>query len=533
MQTGLALVHAGEAIVPAQGSPFTGRAFQSQLQQQQPTLSDFTKAIKEGTFEALVDFASYMRGTAAGTGGGGGVQLAGYGSGGGAGTGAGDGSGGLGGGGGGSGAGSGAGAGSGTGGGGRRGGGGGAGSGRMLDAGPDAGGHERYRSGRGGALSAGQREVASTVAAKFKAAGATDEAVAGMFANIGSESHFDPAIHEKGSGTGIGLWQFSDPHGKPGEKTRMLAWMQSHGKNWRDPGAQTEYQIENLKQNYPDLWAKMTQKGRSKEQLASDFLGQYEKPAARYRAQREAEYARGVPGLGSYTSGKGPGSAAARAGAGTGAGAGPDLGAGPGGESKEGMDKEFLRRETAFREALKREGIDTTQTEGFRSRAYQEMLHRKGVGAAPGHSMHEQGKAADIYPSVSGYTGPADKVEEQGTPAQIKEFHEKLARMAEISERYGIFPGAKFKHKIGQGDLGHFELGKGPPTARIDEEIGASRRAAAAKAEGSVNVHIQSNGTAAKGSATSKGDLFGKTSVTSSKQMQPTSRPDEQWSGRV
>jgi hypothetical protein len=359
--------------------------------------------------------------------------------------------------------------------------------------------------------------VAATVAAKFKAAGATDEAVAGMFANIASESHFDPSIREKG-GTGIGLWQFSDPHGKPGERTKMLAWMKAHGKDWKDPAAQSEYQVENLKQNYPDLWRKMTTKGRSAEQGAEDFLRDYERPKKVYADQRSAGYRRGVPGLTSYTEGTGGGGA--RGGPGSPSVRGGELGAGPSGESSEGLTPEFLKRETAFREALKREGIETEQTEGFRSRAYQELLHRKGLGAAPGRSLHEQGKAADIYPHVAGYTGPADKVEEQGTPAQIKEFHEKLKRMAEISEEYGLFPGAKFKTR--KGDLGHFELGKSPPTARIDDELSGQRQARMMKAEGSVNVSIQSNGTAAKGSASSKGDLFGTTTIQSYKQMTPT-----------
>jgi hypothetical protein len=55
---------------------------------------------------------------------------------------------------------------------------------------------------------------------------------------------------------------------------------------------------------------------------------------------------------------------------------------------------------------------------------------------------------------------------------------------------------------------------------RIDERIGGGQRV-----DGSVNVAITSNGTAAKARTSTKGNLFQKTQIQSQKQMQPTSEP--------
>jgi hypothetical protein len=61
-------------------------------------------------------------------------------------------------------------------------------------------------------------------------------------------------------------------------------------------------------------------------------------------------------------------------------------------------------------------------------------------------------------------------------------------------------------------------------TDRIDGAVDTSATGGA-KAEGSVNVHIQHDGTRAKAKASSKGALFQKTQVQTKKQMQPTSEP--------
>jgi hypothetical protein len=55
---------------------------------------------------------------------------------------------------------------------------------------------------------------------------------------------------------------------------------------------------------------------------------------------------------------------------------------------------------------------------------------------------------------------------------------------------------------------------------RIDGHIGGAQ-----KAEGNVNVSIQSNGTAAKANAKTDGSLWQKTTIQNYKQMQPTSAP--------
>jgi hypothetical protein len=149
-------------------------------------------------------------------------------------------------------------------------------------------------------LKANRKAVASLVASEFEKAGASKEGVAGMFANIGSESGFNPAIMEKG-GTGLGLWQFSGTTAGS-ERGRMLKWMKDNNKDWRDPKAQTDYQIQNLQKNYPKLWAEMKTHASSSSQ-ATAYLKDYERPRADYLAQRAAKYGRGVPDVASYTGG--------------------------------------------------------------------------------------------------------------------------------------------------------------------------------------------------------------------------------------
>jgi hypothetical protein len=160
------------------------------------------------------------------------------------------------------------------------------------------------------------KQNAAIVADVFRKAGASEEGIAGMMANIQSESAFKGGATEAG-GTGVGLWQFSGTSANS-EKGRFLAAMKEQGKDWRDPKAQAEYQIENLQKNYPNVWKEM-QTHAAAGQQAADYLLGYERPkgtriidgkpvaTGSYALQRQQEYLGGVPSVSSYTGGDGGG----------------------------------------------------------------------------------------------------------------------------------------------------------------------------------------------------------------------------------
>lgn len=162
-----------------------------------------------------------------------------------------------------------------------------------------------------------KKQVAALLVDKFRKAGATEEGIAGMMANIQSESKFDPTTRHfdqpKFRGTEAenahGLWQMGGT-----EWNRYAAWLQKNhpGANWADPGLQADWQIENLQKNYPKVWKEMTSH-TSASQQAGDFVSGYEHPAKQYEEQRRAQYSKGVPSVESYTGGvKAPSNSIAR-----------------------------------------------------------------------------------------------------------------------------------------------------------------------------------------------------------------------------
>jgi hypothetical protein len=62
-------------------------------------------------------------------------------------------------------------------------------------------------------------------------------------------------------------------------------------------------------------------------------------------------------------------------------------------------------------------------------------------------------------------------------------------------------------------------------TDRIDKSVDTAATGGSTKAEGSVNVQIESNGTAAKAKASTDGGLWQKSTIENYRQMQPTSKP--------
>jgi hypothetical protein len=79
------------------------------------------------------------------------------------------------------------------------------------------------------------------------------------------------------------------------EWNRYARWL--GGRDWRDPGLQTQFLAENIRVRYPALWAKLNDPNRSTEQKAVDFTTDYLKPATRFQNQRRIEASRGIPNL--------------------------------------------------------------------------------------------------------------------------------------------------------------------------------------------------------------------------------------------
>lgn len=159
----------------------------------------------------------------------------------------------------------------------------------------------------GGGLAGTPREVANTVATSLRAAGYTDNAIAGILRNAQHESSMDPSSitrndqpNYRGTEAAHGHGLFSEGGA---EFNNMQAWMQKNYPNghWSDPKIQAEWIAARLKQGYPQLDATMRNPNTTREQAAQAFLNGYLKPAEQHRIRRNADYARGVPGIEHFT----------------------------------------------------------------------------------------------------------------------------------------------------------------------------------------------------------------------------------------
>jgi hypothetical protein len=133
-----------------------------------------------------------------------------------------------------------------------------------------------------------QKDVARTLVDAFRKGGASEEGIAAVLANVQSESGFKP--WSKGAAGEIGLFQYLGA-----EQQRYLGWLKKNhpDANWADPKLQAEYQVQNLKDNYKDLWKELTGHTGAGRQ-AADYVSGYEHPKRIYEIQRRAQYLRGV-----------------------------------------------------------------------------------------------------------------------------------------------------------------------------------------------------------------------------------------------
>jgi hypothetical protein len=173
-----------------------------------------------------------------------------------------------------------------------------------------------------GQVGTGRQATAQAVAEEWRKQGMSESGIAGVMANIESESGFKPGMlekhpsgHAKQLGGGHGLYQFTGTEWQDYNK-----WLgKTHpGGAWTNPRYQSQYTAEEIKAGkgpLRGLWE--TMKAGPKERAAQAFVRQYERPRADLRARREAQYGRGVPPVEHYTGTKyaGPGSGGEAAGA--------------------------------------------------------------------------------------------------------------------------------------------------------------------------------------------------------------------------
>lgn len=153
-------------------------------------------------------------------------------------------------------------------------------------------------------LSGNRRETAQIVADEWRRAGMSEEGLAGIMANIRSESNFNPTLRHPDQPRFSGEAHFA--HGlyqEGGEEwNNYAAWLkQNHpGADWRDPRLQSRFAAERLKAGYPGVWRKMMG-AHSGGEAAQAYVRGYLKPAAGPMAGRIRQYGHGVPSVESYT----------------------------------------------------------------------------------------------------------------------------------------------------------------------------------------------------------------------------------------
>jgi hypothetical protein len=148
-----------------------------------------------------------------------------------------------------------------------------------------------------------RRGVAAVVVDELRKSGLSDEAIAGILANIGSESNFDPTLRHPDQPGFTGEPHFAHGLYQEGgtEWNNYARWLRENhpGESWQDPRLQTQFLIHRLKTGYPKLWEKLKHSGRTGAAVA--FLREYLKPAQRHQNERARQYQKGLPGVEDYT----------------------------------------------------------------------------------------------------------------------------------------------------------------------------------------------------------------------------------------
>jgi hypothetical protein len=141
-----------------------------------------------------------------------------------------------------------------------------------------------------------------TTIEEWRAAGMSDAGIAGVLANIKSESNFNPNLRHEDQPRFQGEARYAHGHYQMGgeEWNKYDAWLKKNypKEDWKDPRLQDRFAAQHIKEAYPKVWEKML-KG-TKEEAAQAFVKGYEKPAARYLETRLNQYGKGVPSVDHY-----------------------------------------------------------------------------------------------------------------------------------------------------------------------------------------------------------------------------------------
>jgi hypothetical protein len=147
------------------------------------------------------------------------------------------------------------------------------------------------------------KNVQSIVADEWRKVGMSDAGIRGVLANIKEESSFDPTLRHADQPRFSGEAHFAHGLYQEGgdEWNNYAKWL--NGRDWRDPRLQSQFAAENLKKNYPKVWAQMNQSDA--QQAAAAYVRGYLKPKAEYQASRVAGFQRrGIPTLDQFGVGK-------------------------------------------------------------------------------------------------------------------------------------------------------------------------------------------------------------------------------------
>jgi hypothetical protein len=147
--------------------------------------------------------------------------------------------------------------------------------------------------------------VAGSVVDELRTGGASDNAIRGILANIKDESNFNPAAHQSDQPNWTGEAHYAHGLYQAGgaEWNNYAAWLKENhpDANWQDPKLQTQFLVQNLQRNYPDVWRKMNE--GTPEQAAQAFVSGYLKPAAGPMQERTQRYGQGIPEIDALTGG--------------------------------------------------------------------------------------------------------------------------------------------------------------------------------------------------------------------------------------
>lgn len=144
--------------------------------------------------------------------------------------------------------------------------------------------------------------VRSNVANTMSAGGMSSNAIAGIMANISSESGWNAGSRVADQPRWSGEAHFAHGLYQEGgqEWINYQRWLGRNGQDWRtawrNPVLQTQFLTQNLKQNYPQVWQAMNN-ARTPGEAANIFMRGYLRPAAMQAAQRSMQYRRGVPSI--------------------------------------------------------------------------------------------------------------------------------------------------------------------------------------------------------------------------------------------